>query len=129
MSVADVTDTFLSKAKETGKTVPDVDANTLITFNPSGCDNTSTAHSRRPPRLVSDKLVNVFFQEINPLFPILRRPSFLEIYSDFVSGSDNIENHQAVAQLNLVFSIAATASGVSFTSSSPSKAGPHADLE
>lgn len=63
--------------------------------------------SRAPPRLFSDKCVNVYFQEWAPLFPVLHKPTFLHIYEDFASDSDKIKSNHKLAQLYLVFSIAA----------------------
>ncbi|QDS76004.1 hypothetical protein FKW77_004664 [Venturia effusa] len=60
-----------------------------------------------PSRMVSDQLVNIFFQEWAPLFPILHRPAFLALYEDYVSCPEAIEDKASLAQLNLVFAIAA----------------------
>jgi hypothetical protein len=59
--------------------------------------------------MVSDQLINVFFQEWNPLFPVLHRPSFLNVYTDYVNDPESIKDPIAVAQLNLVFGTAALA--------------------
>lgn len=60
-----------------------------------------------PPRLLSDQLVNIFFQEWAPLFPILHRPTFLSQYEQYVSNTSNITDRRVLTQLNLVFGIAA----------------------
>jgi len=60
-----------------------------------------------PPRLLSDQLINVFFQEWAPLFPILHRPTFLSQYEEYVSNTSNITDRRVLTQLNLVFGIAA----------------------
>ena len=58
-------------------------------------------------------MVHVFFQEWAPLFPILHRPTFLEFYTDYVSDPERITNNHALAQLHLVFGIAALSAKVS----------------
>lgn len=62
---------------------------------------------RLPPRLFSDRCVNIYFQEWAPLFPILHKPSFLRIYEDWVAEPDKVKSHSKLAQLYLVFSVAA----------------------
>lgn len=65
-----------------------------------------------PPRVVSDQMVNVFFQEWAPLFPILHRPSFLAVYESYTSSNGASNDHKALAQLHLVFCIAGISSEV-----------------
>ncbi|OAL75593.1 C6 transcription factor [Trichophyton violaceum] len=63
------------------------------------------------PRLVSDRLLNIFFQEWAPLYPIVHRPEILKLYSRYTTNPDSIEaDHHAFAQLNLIFGIAAISS-------------------
>jgi transcription factor-like protein len=63
-----------------------------------------------PARMLSDKLVNIFFQEFAPLFPILHRPSFLSLYGEYISNSEPVKDHKSTAQLFLVFGIAGLSS-------------------
>jgi hypothetical protein len=63
-----------------------------------------------PPRLFSDRCVNVYFQEWAPLFPVLHKPTFLGIYEEFVADAEKLKSHHKIAQLYLVFSIAALSS-------------------
>lgn len=65
---------------------------------------------RVPPRIFSDRCVNIYFQEWAPLFPVLHKPTFLQVYEDFASDSDKVKNNHKLAQLYLVFSIAALSS-------------------
>jgi hypothetical protein len=65
-----------------------------------------------PARLVSDQLINIYFQEWAPLFPILHKPTFLKLYEDYVACPEAMEDKPSLAQLNLVFSIAAHSSNV-----------------
>jgi len=66
-----------------------------------------------PPRLLSDQYINIFFQEWAPLLPVLHRPSFLKIYEAYLADPEAghwHSNKQAVAQLFLIFEIAALSS-------------------
>lgn len=65
---------------------------------------------------MSDQLINIFFQEWAPLFPVLHRPAFLTLYDEFVNSSEPLSDKKALAQLNLVFGIAALAGNVSLNS-------------
>lgn len=57
-------------------------------------------------------MVNIFFQEWAPLFPVLHRPTFLKVYEDYTTNPESIEDKQSMAQLNLVFGIAALSAEV-----------------
>lgn len=54
-------------------------------------------------------MVNTFFQEWAPLFPVLHRPTFLKTYQQYVTDAGSIEDTRDIAQLNLVFCIGAFA--------------------
>lgn len=58
-------------------------------------------------------MINIFFQEWAPLFPILHRPTFLALYEQYVAGPDTLTDKKSIAKLNLVFGIAALSSDVS----------------
>jgi hypothetical protein len=60
-------------------------------------------------------MINIFFQEWAPLFPILHRPTFLTLYEQYVSSPDTMVDKKSITQLNLVFGIAALSSDVSTT--------------
>lgn len=68
-----------------------------------------------PPRIVSDQLINIYFQEWAPLFPVLHRPTFLSSYEAFCAAPDSFHDRHVRAQLHLVFSIAARSREVSLT--------------
>lgn len=56
---------------------------------------------------------DLFFQEWQPLLPILHRPSFLRVYEDYLDDPEAGQwhsNRQAVAQLFLIFEISALSS-------------------
>ena len=82
--------------------------------------------SRTPPRILSDQCISerapdcslpcadsitdLFFQEWQPLLPVLHRPSFLRVYEDYLADPEASHwhsNKQAVAQLFLIFDISA----------------------
>nr|POF08176.1 transcriptional activator protein acu-15 [Quercus suber] len=66
---------------------------------------------KAPPRLVSDRLINIFFQEWAPLFPVLHRPTFLVLYERYVNNSETVTDLAELALLNLVFGIASLSNG------------------
>ncbi|KAI9786697.1 MAG: hypothetical protein M1816_007838 [Peltula sp. TS41687] len=67
----------------------------------------SRPRSSGPPRLISDQLINIYFQEWAPLFPVLHRPTFLASYETFCVAPDSIKEPRTLTQLYLVFCIAA----------------------
>ncbi|TRX95275.1 hypothetical protein FHL15_003967 [Xylaria flabelliformis] len=105
-------ETFKRKIQENGK--PCGDFNPEAFLHIQGCYPLVAkppSHSLRvPPRLFSDRCVNVYFQEWAPLFPVLHKPTFLHLYEDFASDSDKVKNNYKLAQLYLVFAIAALSS-------------------
>lgn len=106
------TETFKRKMQESGKSCSDFHSEAFLHIQ--GCyplvENAALLPLRVPPRLFTDRCVNVYFQEWSPLFPILHRPAFLRIYDDFVSDPDKVKNHHKLAQLYLVFAVAALSS-------------------
>jgi hypothetical protein len=111
---AQVTEAFKRKLQESGKACGD--------FNPEAFLHTQSCQPlapegpdqllRAPPRLLTDRCVNVYFQEWAPLFPVLHKPTFLQVYEDFVADPEKVKDQHKIAQLYLVFSIA----GISSTS-------------
>ncbi|KAG6020027.1 Transcriptional activator protein acu-15 [Claviceps citrina] len=78
---------------------------------PMSCEEPAPPPSSRlPPRIFSDRCVNVYFQEVAPLFPVLHKPSFLRIYEEFVSDAEKVQCRYKIAQLYLVFCIAGLSS-------------------
>lgn len=102
------TESFKRRLQESGK--PCSDFNPEAFLHVQGCHpllaRGSAITTRLPPRLFSDRCVNIYFQEWAPLFPILHKPSFLQIYEDWVAEPDKVKSHHKLAQLYLVFSIA-----------------------
>jgi len=105
-------ETFKRKIQENGKS--------CSAFNPEaflhiqGCYPLTTkapnSSLRIPPRLFSDRCVNIYFQEWAPLFPVLHKPTFLRVYEEFVADPDKVKSNHKLAQLYLVFSIASLSS-------------------
>ncbi|KAM0295574.1 hypothetical protein ACHAO9_000655 [Fusarium lateritium] len=105
-------DTLKRKIQETGK--PSTDFNPEAFLHIQGCKSLGPKSSeqslRAPPRLFSDRCVNVYFQEWAPLFPILHKPTFLHVYEEFVADPEKIKSNHKLAQLYLVFNIAGLSS-------------------
>ncbi|CAH0014330.1 unnamed protein product [Clonostachys rhizophaga] len=103
---------FKRKMQETGKQCTDFHPEAFLHIQGTpplvtgAVDQTFTV----PPRLFSDRCVNVYFQEWAPLFPVLHKPTFLHVYEDFVADPAKIKCNYKTAQLYLVFSIAGLSS-------------------
>ncbi|KAI4126382.1 MAG: hypothetical protein LQ338_003778 [Usnochroma carphineum] len=116
-------DTFRSKVQGSGKLCTNFATDAFFTScqAPTTSPKVSPDRSKEtkaPPRLVSDQMINIFFQEWAPLFPVLHRPTFLDLYTEYVADPEGMKDQHAVAQLNLVFGIAAlSAEGQILTSS------------
>jgi hypothetical protein len=104
---------FKHKVQEKGQSTSDIHTDRLLAHNDKAIEKATDSEVtwKAPPRLVSDQLINVFFQEWAPLFPVLHRPTFLTLYEKYVADSDEITDKAELAQLNLVFGIAALSSG------------------
>ncbi|KAJ4305824.1 DNA-binding transcription factor cat8 [Kalmusia sp. IMI 367209] len=106
-------ESFKQRAQESGRSCSDVNSNA---FFGTGSKSSGSHSSKRPisfkapPRLVSDQMINIFFQEWAPLFPVLHRPTFLSLYEQYVASPDTMTDKKSIAKLNLVFGIAALSS-------------------
>lgn len=68
---------------------------------------------------MSDQLINIFFQEWAPLYPVVHRPTILKAYEQYLNSPDSLKHNLPVlAQLNLIFGVAALSSNVCTTFSS-----------
>lgn len=110
-------DTFKNKVHESGKSRCTFETDAFFSSCKSAASSAGTASAKSddmkaPPRLVSDQMVNIFFQEWAPLFPVLHRPTFLNLYTEYIADPEHMGNKHAVAQLNLVFGIAALSTEV-----------------
>ena len=65
--------------------------------------------------MVSDQMINIFFQEWAPLFPVIHRPTILKAYTDYVTEPESVMDNHSLANLNLIFGIAALSAEVSIT--------------
>ena len=66
-----------------------------------------------PPCTVSDQLINHFFQEWATLYPVVHRPTILKAYQQYLDNTDPLKvDVHVMAQLNLIFGIAALSSNV-----------------
>ncbi|KAK2004207.1 fungal-specific transcription factor domain-containing protein [Colletotrichum falcatum] len=103
---------FKRKMQENGKSCSDFNPEAFLHIQ--GCHALTSKQPDKslkvPPRLFSDRCVNVYFQEWAPLFPVLHKPTFLHIYEEFVSDPEKVKNNHKIAQLYLVFGIAALGS-------------------
>ncbi|KAI9694633.1 MAG: hypothetical protein M1822_000249 [Bathelium mastoideum] len=100
---------FKRKLQENGQSCSDIETDVFFTPSPDQKirSPTNSVDLSPPPRMLSDQLISVFFQEWAPLFPVLYRPNFLALYEGFVSENRTIPDKQGIAQLYLVFGIAA----------------------
>lgn len=108
---------FKLKVQESGRPCTDFKTESFFATdnkasNPPGSSPKCATAMKAPPRLVSDQMINIFFQEWAPLFPVLHRPTFLDTYTNFVAYPEGIKDRHAIAQLNLVFGIAALSTEV-----------------
>lgn len=107
---------YKRKVQEGGKSTADINTDRLLATRTEKTEDspptpTSTVIFKTPSRMVSDQLVNIFFQEWAPMFPILHRPTFLTLYERYTADSDDVCDKAEIAQLNLVFGIAAISGG------------------
>ncbi|KHN95083.1 Transcriptional activator protein acu-15 [Metarhizium album ARSEF 1941] len=103
---------FKQKLRQSGKSCNEFNPEAFL--HVQGCapltQEEPSPASRLPPRIFSDRCVNVYFQEWAPLFPVLHKPTFLRIYEEFVADPEKLKCHHKMAQLHLVFSIAGVSS-------------------
>lgn len=109
-------DAFSKRVQELGRPSPSINVQKLLPGNTRISPQTPPSEPivwKAPARLESDQLIGIFFQEWAPLFPILHRPTFLELYQSYMAAPEKIVDNCSHAQLNLVFGIAALSGGVS----------------
>ncbi|KAI4728970.1 hypothetical protein E4T49_03201 [Aureobasidium sp. EXF-10728] len=112
-------DAFSRRVQELGRASPAINVQNLLPGSTHIAPRDPLSDPivwKAPARLESDQLIGVFFQEWAPLFPILHRPTFLELYQSYMSAPENVIDNCSHAQLNLVFGIAALSSGSRDTS-------------
>ncbi|KAK7205630.1 fungal-specific transcription factor domain-containing protein [Myxozyma melibiosi] len=70
-------------------------------------DSTSPVVPSLPPRVLADQLVDSFFRDWHPLFPILHIPTFRSDFQRLYSSSTLLGKEEFLVQLYLVFAISA----------------------
>lgn len=106
-------DSFKSKLQESANPSSDFKVRAFFPTSTHAADGTVKPQAvcfQAPARMISDQLVNIFFQEWMPLFPILHKPAFLHLYEEYFGCPEILEDKSQLAQLNLVFAIAAHSS-------------------
>ncbi|KAL2821265.1 fungal-specific transcription factor domain-containing protein [Aspergillus cavernicola] len=113
-------DVFITKFAEQGRLSPETSTKTS-TASPTPISYSRADQAlKTAPRLVSDQLINIFFQEWAPLYPVVHRPTILKAYEHYLSNSESFQgNKHDVVQLNLIFGVAAL-SATSRTNQDPS---------
>ncbi|KAH7026104.1 fungal-specific transcription factor domain-containing protein [Microdochium trichocladiopsis] len=103
-----------SRLRDSGRQVPEFEPQAYLHVKDHGglSDELDEDKPLPPiPRLFSDKCVNIYFQEWAPLFPVLHKSTFLRTYEEFIVDGESIKDNHKLAQLYLVFSIAALSAG------------------
>jgi hypothetical protein len=103
---------FKRKIQETGKSCSDFNPEAFLHIQGSQplMIGEPPKSMRIPPRMFSDRCVNVYFQEWAPLFPVLHKPTFLRAYEEFIADPEKVKCPSKLTQLYLVFSIAGLSS-------------------
>jgi len=111
-----VEDIFKAKVQESGKPCGEFEVAAFFATKKKETisikKSSASVASRLPPRLVSDQMINIFFQEWAPLFPVVNRPAVLNLYTEYVANPHGVKDKHAIAQLNLIFGIAALSAEV-----------------
>ncbi|RAQ56775.1 C6 transcription factor FacB/Cat8 [Aspergillus flavus] len=102
---------FTTRLMDQGRLPPNVSTKAL-TASPTPIAASRTDQViKTAPRLVSDQLINIFFQEWAPLYPVVHRPTILKAYEQYLSNTETLQGSKHdMAQLTLIFGIAALAS-------------------
>ncbi|TVY82332.1 Transcriptional activator protein acu-15 [Lachnellula suecica] len=102
-------DAFKRRIQESGKSLAGFNTEAFLNIqgDTSPTSQVSTPKtSTIPPRMFSDRCLNVFFQEWAPLFPVLHKPTFLRVYGEYMDKPEQMTSPHKLAQLHLVFGIA-----------------------
>ncbi|KAJ5091490.1 hypothetical protein NUU61_006360 [Penicillium alfredii] len=104
-------DVFTDKLISQGKSTSKLPTKALTALSAPISRGSSDQAVKTPPRLVSDQLINIFFQEWAPLYPVVHRPTILKVYEQYLNSNESLQRDSlAMTQLNLVFGIAALSS-------------------
>ena len=102
------------KSRKNHKQFPDFDSGIFFDNDdhnrqmPQSCN----PDLQMPSRMASDQMINIYFQEWSPLFPVLHRPTTLKQYAEFVVKPDEMEDQDTIVQLYLIFGIASLSAEV-----------------
>ncbi|KAJ5301311.1 hypothetical protein PENANT_c023G08168 [Penicillium antarcticum] len=112
-------DVFTDRLVSQGKSATKIPTVALTALSASVSRGKPSQAVKTPPRLVSDQLINIFFQEWAPLYPVVHRPTILKAYEQYLSNTESLQRDaHSMAQLNLIFGIAALSS-ISRTNQDP----------
>lgn len=108
-------DAFKRRIQESGKSLAGFNTEAFLNIQGDTTPISQVSVSKTataPPRMFSDRCVNVFFQEWAPLFPVLHKPTFLRLYEEYMLNPEQVTDPRKLAQLHLVFGIAGLSSDV-----------------
>jgi hypothetical protein len=102
---------FTDKLVQQGKTTSQTSTKSLTALPAPVVRASRNQTVKTAPRLVSDQLINIFFQEWAPLYPVVHRPTILKAYEQYLGITESLQSDaHTMAQLNLIFGIAALSS-------------------
>jgi len=111
-----ILDAFKRKIQESGKSLAGFNTDAFLNIqkdaSPALSPKQRLNKSTAPPRMFSDRCINIYFQEWSPLFPVLHKPTFLRLYEEYMSNPERVTDSHKLAQLHLVFAIAGISSDV-----------------
>lgn len=111
-SVRAFSSTLTSKLEARGVSSSSFSTKALTAF-PARNYQRKASSLQSPPRLVSDQLVNIYFQEWAPLYPVVHRSTLLKAYDRYLADPSLLKDQPlTIIQLNLIFGIAALSSMV-----------------
>lgn len=111
-SVRAFSSTLTSKLEARGISSSSFSTKALTAF-PARTYQRKATSLQSPPRLVSDQLINIFFQEWAPLYPVVHRSTILKAYDRYLADPSLLKDQPlTIIQLNLIFGIAALSSMV-----------------
>ncbi|OBT59366.1 hypothetical protein VE04_00474 [Pseudogymnoascus sp. 24MN13] len=100
-------DAFKRKLRDSGKSCSGYNLGTFLAPREEFVPRRSSPDGPNiPPRMFSDRCINIFWQEHAPLFPVLHKPTFLRLYEEYIADPEQMVDDQKLAELHLVFSIA-----------------------
>jgi len=108
-------DAFKRKVQESGKSLAGFNTDAFLNVQSKAALPSLDQYPKTsiaPPRMFSDRCVNVYFQEWAPLFPVLHKPTFLRLYEEYMGNPEKVTDLHKLAQLNLVFGIAGLSSDI-----------------